>query len=280
MRKTYLAVFASILCCSAFAQKMPAQKGNLAPAGIRIDGNINEWTSLPFTENKRTNLDYALANDDKNLYLIVKAKESATINKIMMGGISFTVNIDGKKKEKEVPSITYPLIKRAGRGGGQGGSNRSAFGGGQNRTETTAKQRDSIALALHKTQIETVKEIKVLDFKGIQDTLISIYNEYSIKTVASFDDAGLFTYELAVPLAKLGLKKDDTRELAYQIKLNGLTMGSFGGGNRGGGGGNGGGGNRGGGGGFQSSGGFRGGTDFQDLMSPTDFWDKYTLFKK
>ncbi|RQO79377.1 hypothetical protein DBR40_03190 [Pedobacter sp. KBW01] len=272
----YLAFFASTLFISAFAQKSSDRKGNLAPGGIRIDGHITEWNGLPFTENKRTNLDYVLANDEKNLYLVIKSKEQASISKIMLGGISFIINTDGRKKDKDAYSITYPLVKRAGRGAQGFGANRGGFGGGQNRSEQTTAQRDSIALALHKTQLETVKEIKVLGFKAIQDTLISIYNEYSIKTVAVFDDAGVYTYELSVPLAQLGLKSSDAKEIAFQIKLNGLIAGSFGGRNGGGnGGGFGGGGNRGGSG--ARTGG--GSTNFQDLMLPTDFWDKYTLAK-
>jgi hypothetical protein len=280
MRKIYLAFFASTLFISAFAQKSSDQKGNLAPGGIRIDGRITEWNGLPFTENKRTNLDYVLANDEKNLYLVIKSKEQASISKIMLGGISFIINTDGRKKDKDAFSITYPLVKRAGRGAQGFGANRGGFGGGQNRSEQTTAQRDSIALALHKTQLETVKEIKVLGFKAIQDTLISIYNEYSIKTVAAFDDAGAYTYELSVPLAQLGLKSSDAKEIAFQIKLNGLTAGPFGGRNGGGNGGGGGGGF--GGGGNRAGGGARtgrGSTNFQDLMLPTDFWDKYTLAK-
>ncbi|QIL40287.1 hypothetical protein G7074_14070 [Pedobacter sp. HDW13] len=116
MRKMYLAFFASTLFISAFAQKSSDRKGNLAPGGIRIDGHITEWNGLPFTENKRTNLDYVLANDEKNLYLVIKSKEQASISKIMLGGISFIINTDGRKKDKDAYSITYPLVKRAGRG--------------------------------------------------------------------------------------------------------------------------------------------------------------------
>lgn len=80
---------------------------------------------------------------------------------------------------------------------------------------------------------------------------------------------------------------DNAKEFAYNVKLNGLQLPGmdF---NRGGGGGGGG---FGGGGGGQvtirtggpggGGGGPRGGgIDFQALISPTDFWGKYTLTKK
>ncbi|WP_175269359.1 hypothetical protein [Mucilaginibacter humi] len=123
----------------------------------------------------------------------------------------------------------------------------------------------------HKQFIAAAKEIKVLGFKEITDTLISIYNEYSIKALVGYDEQGMMTCEMAIPLKALGLSAADPKEFAYQIMLNGIpapTGGGFGGGGRGGRGG----GNRGGGG--------RGtNIDFQDLIAPTDFWAKYTLAK-
>lgn len=256
-----------------------------APTKLRIDGKANEWGENFAADNKRTSLLYSLANDDKNLYLVIKGIGSANLNKIMLGGITFNINLDGKKKEKESLSITYPLVKRPARGQGGGGRQagvqaRGGFGGGagQNRTALTSAQRDSISLVNHKAQLATVKEIKVFGFKSITDTLISIYNEYGVRAAASFDDKGAMIYELAVPLNLLEISIDEPKEFAYQLKVNGLVMTGFGGG--GGGNNRGGGGGRVaiGGGGFGGNGG--GGNNMQDIMSPTDFWGKYTLIKK
>ncbi|RZK76776.1 MAG: hypothetical protein EOO85_10465, partial [Pedobacter sp.] len=93
----------------------------------------------------------------------------------------------------------------------------------------------------------------------------------------------VFFYEAAIPLDELGLTLENAKEFAYNVKLNGLQIPGmdF---NRGGGGGGGFGGgggqitvrgNAGGGGGPRG-----GGIDFQALISPTDFWGKYTLTKK
>ncbi len=135
-----------------------------------------------------------------------------------------------------------------------------------------------------KNQLATVKEIKIAGFKNITDTLISIYNEYGIKTVGLFDAKGEFVYELAIPLSLLELSINDTKEFVYQIKVNGLSTAGFGGGNggrtfAGNAGGNGGGnfgaprGNAG--------AGFNGGSGSgMDMMSPTDFWGKYSFTKK
>ncbi|HEX8607573.1 MAG TPA: hypothetical protein VF679_02910 [Pedobacter sp.] len=271
-----------------------------APQLTKADGKNSEWANATFAQNKATGISYLISNDDKNLYLVVQSAEIANNTKIMAGGITFSVNPDGKKKEKESISLTYPLINRAqfrrgGQGGGGGGggavvvTGRPVFGGmggmGAGGVQLTPKQRDSAMAAMQKTQLAQVKEIKIKGFKKTTDTLVSIYNDMDIKAAASIDKDNVYFYEVAIPLEELGLTLDNAKEFAYNVKLNGLQLPGmdF---NRGGGGGGGGG--FGGGGGGQVSmrvggggGGPRGsGIDFQALISPTDFWGKYTLIKK
>ncbi|RZK14590.1 MAG: hypothetical protein EOO43_16140, partial [Flavobacterium sp.] len=94
-----------------------------APQLTKADGRNSEWASATFAQNKATGISYLISNDDKNLYLVVKSTDIGNNTKIMAGGITFSVNPDGKKKEKESITLTYPLInraqfRRAGQGGG------------------------------------------------------------------------------------------------------------------------------------------------------------------
>lgn len=280
MKKTFLIFCIAFSYIQLFAQKLPdVQTAALTPpANIRVDGKAADWKDTFAAENKRTEIFYSLANDDKNLYLVIKSTNTASANKIMAGGVTFVVNTEGKKKDKDAISLTYPLVPRGNRN--PGGGNRQGFGGGQgqnrqgggnfqNRTQQTQTQRDSANLVRNKAALTSVKEIKIAGIKAIPDSLISIYNEYGIKAVAAFDAQGALVYELALPLQFLEIDANSGKEFAYQVRINGLN---FGGnvmvmGRPGGGGGNFGGGNFGGG-------------NFQDMMSPTDFWGKYTLIKK
>lgn len=293
MKRIYIVLILDLIAFCSFGQKLPdIQTTNLkSPTSIKVDGKLMEWNDTFAAENKRTEIFYSVANDEKNLYLVLKSGSSSNTNKILAGGITFSVNTQGKKKEKESFNVTYPLIKRAP-GGGRQGQNRQAGQGGQggfqNRTQQTPQQRDSAALVNRKEQLSTVKEIKVGGFKTIADTLVSIYNEYGIKAVGAFDAKGTYVYELAIPLSLLELSINDKKEFVYQIKVNGLSAMSFGGGGGNAGRGNGGnfGGNGGGGGNFgggarPGGGGFGGGANSTtDMMSPTDFWGKYTLINK
>jgi uncharacterized membrane protein YgcG len=259
-----------------FAQaklKSVQSTGVWAVPNVKIDGNLTEWKDDFQAYNKAVKLFYTLANDEKYLYLVVKSTDPTNNAKIAAGGITLNINTADKKSDENAFSLTYPVVNRAG--GGRGGRGRGGFGGGRNGgvplSDSAAKAATEEA---HKQFIAAAKEIKVLGFKDITDTLISIYNEYSIKALVGYDDQGALTYEMAVPLKALGLSTADSKEVAYQLLLSGIpapTTGGFGGG--GGRGGRGGGGRG-------SGGGGRNNIDYQELIAPTDFWGKYTLAKK
>jgi hypothetical protein len=254
-----------------------------APANVKIDGKVNEWEDNFQAYNKSTRLFYTLSNNEKYLYLAITSTDAQNNTKIAAGGITLTINTEGKKRDKDAFIITYPVISTSGRGRGRGG-----------RRQQSSENDTAATNAAHRQFIESSKEIKVFGFKDVDDTLISIYNEYGIKAAIGYDTLGNYNYELAIPLKLLGLSPDNTSEIAYNVKVNGLQIGNtvqgkvmLDGIQSGGGGisisGNGGfgGGGRGG-----RGGGSRGGEkanndlDFQDLTSPTDFWGKYTLAKK
>jgi hypothetical protein len=252
-----------------------------APAAVKIDGRVNEWEDNFQAYNKSTKLFYTLSNNEKYLYLAITSTDPQNNIKIAAGGITLTINTAGKKKDKGAFIITYPVIANTGRGQ-RGGR----FGG---RQQSGGDDTAAIAAA-HRQFVASSKEIKVFGFKDVDDTLISIYNEYGLKTAIGYDSLGNYNYELAVPLKLLGIAAGSTAEIAYNVKVNGLEIsgvwgkvaldglqsGSLGGNSisisgRGGG--------------VRSDGNGRRSKegkniDFEDLTSPTDFWGKYTLAKK
>ncbi|MES2428446.1 MAG: hypothetical protein V4560_15810 [Bacteroidota bacterium] len=275
-------------------KKLPTiQEGNTrAPANVKIDGKLTEWNDSFQAYNKVTHLYYTVANDDKNLYLIIKTSDATTNAKITAGGITLAINTEGKKKDKDVYSLTYPIIPRnTGRpaggnfntvGGGGGVRTMSVMIGGPGGGQRGSAPDSAMIKAAHERTVNAAKEIKVSGFKDITDSLIAIYNEYDIKATIGYDKEGSFVYELAVPLKLLSMAADSKNEIAYNIKLNGLQLnfrmpdnaegppaggGAPGGGMRvmtfGG-----------------PPGGGKGGIDFQELTSASDFWGKYTLAKK
>jgi len=304
------------LCMAAQGQKLKSvqEKGVRPPSNIKIDGKLSEWDDTFQAYNSTVSLYYTIANDDNNLYLVIKSTDQTTSNKIAASGLTFTINTADKKKEKDAFGVKFPgnstdiMAAMRPQGGGPGGPPGGGFmmrgdGGGGGRPPGQGPQMDSATLVrMHKQAIDGAKEIKLAGFKNIPDSIISIYNEYSIKAAIGFDPKNNLTYEVSIPLKSLGLNVNSAKEFAYNIKVNPMQFGGDrrrdGGGRDGGGppggaqgGFGGGGGGRGGFGGGGQGGppgggeGFRGGDGggmpafIQAMMSSTDFWGKYTLVK-
>jgi len=310
---------------SAYSQKLSnVQEGSVrAPANIRVDAKLNEWDDTFKAYNRTTDLYYTISNDDKNLYFAIKSTVPTVNSKIIAGGMNFTINTDNKKKDREKDKdksayvIVFPLIdmsamrnqmmQRMGGGGGGGAMAGRSMGGGvvafgaPGGAMPNQGQMDSIGLVMRKEALKSIKEVKLLGFAetDIPDTVISIYNEYGVKTAIDYDKNGNLTCEMAIPLKYLHLSTDNPKEFAYNIKLNGLNLSSmlppgvnmsFGTPDMAGGGGGGmavtvtrgGGGGMGGGGDMVMSAprGMPSMGDMQSMISPTDFWGKYTLAKK
>jgi len=258
-------VFTTLLISSAIASNVWAQKlpdeqeeAKWASTPVKIDGKTEETKFMAY--NKATRLSYTLSNDAKNLYLVM---QSADANKVLLGGITVTINTSGKKKEKDAPAITFPVIVRQNRGQGGQRSGGGMGGGGMRvgQQGQGAVQDSAAILERRKQQVAQFKEIRVIGIDAITDTLISIYNEHGIKAALSFDIKGTYTYEMAIPLSLLKIDMAKPHEFAYNIRVNGRSFGgvNFGGGGFGGG--NfGGGGNRN----FDPS-----------MFEPTFFWGKY-----
>lgn len=265
MKKANAILILMLISANLFAQvsiskKLPTvQEGSVwTPATVKIDGKLGEWEDNFQAYNKSTRILYIMSNDDKKLYLTVMSTDFTTTAKIISGGVNLTINTDGKKKEKDAYSVTFPIIEHPERlAGGLG----NRFGNRNAGADT------ELMKAVHERTIIAAKQIKVLGFKNITDTLISIYNEHSIKAAINFDTTNALTLELAIPLQLLGLATDNAKEFAYNITLSGFQVtggqGGGGGGSPGGGGGGG-----------------RNALDFMDLVTPSYFWGKYTLAKK
>ncbi len=276
-----------LLSLSVSAQKLSTvQEASVrAPANAKVDAKLTEWNDTFQAYNKTTSIFYTMANDDKNLYLVIKSTDQYNNNKIIGGGISITINTGSKKKDKDAYVITFPFVNLA--------DLRSQVMQGMRRSGTQNQAPDSATIAaMRKKAVSMAKEIKLLGFtKDVPDSVISIYNEYGIKAMADFDNKAHLIVEMAIPLKYLHLAGQGAA-FSYQIKLNGINLNSLfpGAGNfaaASGGGGFGGGGNGGGGfgGGAPASGmGGMGSTnmmaDIANMLNPTDFWGKYTLAGK
>lgn len=270
----------TVLSLSAFAQKLAnVQEASLrAPANVKIDGKAGEWGDAFQAMNRNTSLFYSVANDDTNIYFVLKSTDQMNNNKILGGGVDITINTEDKKSEKGAYHVILPVdLKKLG-------SMMMSMRSQMNANGTP----DSAALeGMRRKAVSAFKDINLVNFKGIPDSVLSIYNEYGIKAFVDFDQKGALIMEIAVPFKEMNMNA--TSAFNYNIKLPGINISAMMSAAMSSGGmdgarattvqgapaGGGGGGGFGGGGGMPRSMG-----DAANMISPTDFWGKYTLIKK
>jgi len=280
-----LTAFAGFSCQQASAQDTdPDEDVNLwMPQPVVVDGNSSEWHEPLNNYNTPTQLAFALANDQQNLYLIIESLDEATTGKLLRGGLTLNINTAGKKKDgmklnflgMQQPPPPHP---------------------GQN--DTLRQPEPGMMGHGYHEHAPGINVIQVSGFKKIPDGSLSVPNSEGIQVAAAFNKQRDYICELAIPLALLELKGDDVKAIAYNIRINAPDKsahpggqhppegggGPHGGGMGGGmgGGGMGGGGMSRGGGGGKHGGGMRGGMRGDSPAGgakSSDFWIKYELAK-
>jgi hypothetical protein len=218
MKKSILflkSVLVSVFLSAGFtagAQKLPnvQQESVYAPLIIKIDGKATEWDDTFKAYNKAAEVFYTISNSTENLYLTVQATEVAVIQKIVAGGITFTLKNTDKKSAIAPVAITYPVVQ---------------FQFSQ--VDYILKKAEPIAepalKALNKRLSDHLKDITITGVKDIPDAAVSIYNEVGIKTAVLVDDKKACTIEIAIPLKYLQQEFNGTGTFSYTLQINGLS---------------------------------------------------------
>ena len=207
------------LTLSARAQKLPTVQNAsvLLPAFFKIDGNAKEWNNTFQAYNKNTNIYSTLANDAQSLYVIVQARESIIIKKIIGGGITFTICTSGSRADANPFAVTFPVIAPSFQA--------SIFSTiNELKDQRDAQKIDSLVRTANAKITKEGKLIGVKGFREIADSFISPYNRSGIRTVTNLGSDGLLTCEFLVPLKLLGIQVTEARKLAYNIMLNSPTV--------------------------------------------------------
>lgn len=203
--------------------KLPnVQQNSLrAPANVKIDGKVTEWGDRLRAYNAGTEIYYSIANNQDYLYLAVQATDQQIIKKIIVGGLDFTINTSGNKKDKDSAIITFPFYQK-----------------GQNHPYVTlekaseinkdlpsyASRWDSLINTSNNKIKSGFKFIGTSGIKNITDEMIPVYNAEGISAAAMLDNNLYYNFEMAVPL-KLLAGNATINSIAYNIKLNGHAFG-------------------------------------------------------
>jgi hypothetical protein len=194
---------------SASAQKLPNVQpaGVYAPANVKVDGKATEWDNQMQAYNKNASLFYTMANNNDNLYLVVRTTDYVAIDKILGAGLSLTLM--GKNG---AIAFTSPITMGPVR------SNISKA------VRSTDPITDSLLNKLNKDLTTNLKEVALKGISTIPDPTISVYNEFGIKVAAQLGMDKAYTCEIAIPLKYINPVLADAGSFNYNIMVNGVTM--------------------------------------------------------
>ena len=285
-------LFIPLLCISAlqlfflnitFAQnKAVANKLQPPPSNLVIDGDLKDWGDSLRYYNQDKQLNYALANDQDDLYMAIRINDRSEQIRVLRAGLTLSIDIRGKKKESF--TMTFPV-------GDQSAEGMTETAQDLQNGNNDIKEEDHEEMM--KARLTKLREIKITGFKDIESETMTTSNTYGFKVAIDYDKDGNLVYEAAIPLKFFHADDLSKNEWAFNFKINGITRpgqnkdnGDHDGMTRGGGGGfGGGGGGRGG----RMGGGGRGGrmgsggnntpVDRSELSKSVDFWEKYYLAK-
>jgi len=214
----------TIIAFAAHAQKLPKiQTASVyAPDNIKIDGTPAEWNGKFQADNDPDRVKYTISNDDKNLYIIVRARAIFAGEKLMRGGLTLTIRpMTVKTSNKKAPddvAITYPLQTNK-QDLDKIVNSSKYFQVLKNDTAANKQKIDSLQKALTKMAFTAFNEIKVEGVKEINEPVMSVYNENGIRCAEGFGHRMEFTFEMAIPLKYLAADINSDGKFRYNIKL-------------------------------------------------------------
>nr|WP_294793396.1 hypothetical protein [uncultured Mucilaginibacter sp.] len=211
MKKTASLLISLFVFVNLHAQKLPniQQAGVRAPANIKIDGSLTEWSEQLQAYNTVDDLFYTVSNDDNNLYLTLVAPYKFACKKILIGGVMFSVSKIADKKSKDDPSkkaIDFVLLKSDQR--------RELSENFEKYLNKKTKNPDSVLKLINK---KLAAMLKTFD---INREIIPVYNDLNIVAAARFNKNLDLVYELSVPLSYIGINKDYAAPFSYNICLS------------------------------------------------------------
>lgn len=266
-----------------------------AENAIPVDGKLSGWENIPSTYFEKQEAALGLSNDNENLYIIFRFRDSKWLPPIKMTGLTFYINDEGKKNKDIYFRYNGGPSMPEGKGPeGKGGPGRGGRTGGQ-MPEMTQSRQGQVAEPTPERFVYMNKKTR-----GFEKSLP--LNGSGGPAVAYDTTMGFYAYEFSIPLAEagediigLGLKPGqviaigaewgDMGEAAEGVKGGGGPGGGGGmpgGGMPGGGGGMPGGGPGGGGmppsgGGMPGGGPGGGGMQAQDMPEKQEVWIKTKL---
>jgi hypothetical protein len=170
---------------------------------VTVDGLNKEWKSPLPRYNQTTGINYEIANDERNIYMIVRVADTTSQRQVVQNGLEVWINKDGKKKN--TTGITYPMAPD------------KAKAGSKNRV-LTGKTADGFSM--------NINELTLTGF--LLENGRQPIKDCPVKVAIRKDSSNCIVYELAIPFNtfyKEKLEKEDLKAKFYiGFVVKGVTV--------------------------------------------------------
>ncbi|WP_198172693.1 hypothetical protein [Hymenobacter ginkgonis] len=181
---------------AATASKLPPSKapGHFLATPPVIDGQTSDWTdSLQYDAN--TKLQYQVLNDNRTVYVRLKAADAPTQAKMAYLGLVVWLDTTGRNQQQL--GIRYPL-----------GVDLNSFKPAPERPAgamgPSAAERQAEHLGRLREAVANANEMELLNYKGSKEpTLTDAQSQLGVKAAVAVDAQNNLIYELAVPMRLL-----------------------------------------------------------------------------
>lgn len=114
----YAALLLTITAAACRSSRERASQSDTTPTAawqqqpLTIDGSDKDWSKPLPGHSRSENVDYEIANDGENLYILLSTKDQLEMQKIIQGGMTVWVNTKADKSQSGAVGIGYPLDSR------------------------------------------------------------------------------------------------------------------------------------------------------------------------
>ena len=183
---------------------------------VITDGKIDEWDNPLRFYDYKSKLNYTFSNDKNNLYVCMKIADEITKQKILKGGLIFSIDTAGKKEY--ATKFMYPQANQAVTTG---------FGKDENMNENKKFEHSAIKQKL----LGQAKEAQLVGFKQPLGGIITFPDQSGISAAINIDSLRIMYYEAIIPFRtfyKNELSSADTNLIFnFRIQISGLPAASM-----------------------------------------------------
>jgi hypothetical protein len=195
----------SVLILSCFLSSLiNAQKGSLNLCQWHVSDKIE---ASDYQLIRKSKLYCFLSNDNENIYIDMKVEDQRIQNRILKEGLTIWISMDGKEVKKM--GVRFPL-------GSQNQGDRRKADHSENKSNSDGGDVNLILLA------------NTIELKGFTNEVQRHFpsdNHDNFRGSVKFDKAGIFYYELVMPIAKLPVRNSRGGHGAMPFTL-GIEYGS------------------------------------------------------